>query len=221
MSFEKIFVLDSEGNIEINPLAKQIPEYKMVLMKDKGSEGDYDGRRKLKSKKEFLYIYHMCDPRSLCYNLGQIDKEIVAKKTAGLPEDWKESDFIIDAIVRYKLDIILTATGNSYYAAEKGLFSVAEDIKYLQDENENLKSELREELKKMRAMRDTADRVTAIAEITNLIKTITDNQKNMSTVIQSLPKLKQTVDELAAKYAEEGGGSARIHGGGTLGNREA
>jgi len=59
----KLFELDIDTNeIKLNrPWLWMVPEFADLLRRDKGSPSDYDGRRKLKAKKEFTYIYFMVD----------------------------------------------------------------------------------------------------------------------------------------------------------------
>lgn len=41
------------------PWLGTIPEFSVLIKRDKGSDGDYDGRKKLKATKEITYIYYM------------------------------------------------------------------------------------------------------------------------------------------------------------------
>lgn len=225
MSFDKIFKLTGSGKdieIEISPTAKEIPEFKQIIWKDKGSKGDYDGRLKHQAKRIFLYIYYVADPRSTCANLALTDRKNKARSLAGLEEDWKETQLIVAAIVVYKDLLELSATANSYYAAEKALYALAEDIKWAHEECENHKTLLRAKIKEANSKSTVGlVDVAAMKEYSAIVTALSKAQDTLADLIERLPKLKKTVDELAAKFAEEGGGKARIHGGRELGNREA
>jgi len=221
MSLDRILTLKGT-DVEIHPMAKLVPEYKMIIMKSEPVKGDNDGRKKIQAKKEFLYIYHLIDPRSICSNLPYSQRREKARITAGLDEDWKESQFVTAAVLRYKEDILLSATGNSYYAAERSLFSVAEDVKWLQEECDGVKSNLRDKLKQLKKNNTLALEDTALVnEVVAMIDNISSTQKKILAIIKDMPAMKVVVEDLYNKYAQEGGGKVRIHGGGDLGNREA
>lgn len=81
-----------------------IKEFKELLVRDKGSVGDADGRKKLQATKEFTFIYHYCDYGSKFINYSEKDKLAACLSNAGLPPDTKiEKDkALLDAIEVYK-----------------------------------------------------------------------------------------------------------------------
>lgn len=58
----KLFEIDENFQIRPNKVwIAMIPEFKALLDRDKGGKGDSEGRKKLKSRREFIYIYMVCD----------------------------------------------------------------------------------------------------------------------------------------------------------------
>lgn len=221
MALDELFEFKGSGNIVISKQAKTIPVYKRIITKDKGSEGDSDGRLKKRAIAEILYVYHMVHPGSVCKNLGYAEKKRQAIKEAGLPADWKEQDYITEAIVAYEAHIELSALGNSYYAAERSMFSVAEDIKFLQDTTDNLKYLIREKIKVINNLTvDSIEDTALVKELLTLTKELSKVQSEIADNITKLPKMKAVVDDLSLKFAEEGGGKIKPVGGGEIGNRE-
>lgn len=221
MAFNDLFRVTIAGGLTISEEAKAIPEYRRLISRDKGSKGDGDGRRKEQSKRELLYMYHMVHPASICANLPYKEKKALAIKTAGLEPDWKEDIDVTKAIDRYQEDIELTSIGNSYYAAERSMFSTASDIKFLQEQADNLKSLLRAKsnelnTNKIQNLEDTG----LIKEVLGLIKELSTIQSEILKNIEKLPKAKSIVDLLATKFAEEGGNKIKVVGDRELGNRE-
>lgn len=47
-----------------NPELKAIPIFRDIIARDRGSEGDSQGRKKLQATKEFAWIYYIYDPMS-------------------------------------------------------------------------------------------------------------------------------------------------------------
>jgi len=100
----KLFSL-KEGDIIINKLEiLTVPTFTTILRRDKGSDGDSTGRKKLQAFKEFAYIYHMGDVKSLPNRNGYTSKAAVAysKDAAGLSVDWVADSVIKDAIRIYR-----------------------------------------------------------------------------------------------------------------------
>lgn len=49
---------------EPNPELRSIPVFRDIITRDRGSEGDSQGRKKLQATKEFAWIYYVYDPMS-------------------------------------------------------------------------------------------------------------------------------------------------------------
>ena len=99
----KLFTIH-EGNIVINKVEiLTIPTFKHILRRDKGSEGDSDGRKKYWAFKEFAYIYHIADYKSVPNRNGYnyTKARDYAIKKAGLPLDYKPDATVQQAIKDY------------------------------------------------------------------------------------------------------------------------
>lgn len=78
--------------------------FKKILKRDRGSEGDAQGRLKLWAFKEFTYIYMICDYDAYpnIHGLDEEEAKLYAKKIAKLPDLWDEDDEIKDAIDEFR-----------------------------------------------------------------------------------------------------------------------
>jgi hypothetical protein len=91
----KLFELDEAKMVKINkPWILLIPEFAALYRRDKGSAGDYDGRKKLRTFKEFTFIYFYVDFRSPISSWEPEEKRKEALYYANLTE--KEIDSEID-----------------------------------------------------------------------------------------------------------------------------
>jgi hypothetical protein len=102
MSYRLFSIQD--GNIVINKIEiLTIESFKTILRRDKGSPGDVDGRKKLKAFREFAYIYHMADYKSVPNRNGYTyaKSRAYAIDKAGLPIDYKPDSVVKDAIKDY------------------------------------------------------------------------------------------------------------------------
>jgi len=79
-----------------------IPQFAKLIRRDKGSAGDYDGRRKLKTIKEFTFIYHISDPRSPLENFQEDERREKSLQYAELEEKDIDDD-VMDALSEYEL----------------------------------------------------------------------------------------------------------------------
>ena len=99
----KLFSL-RDGEIVINKIEiLTIPCFTNILRRDKGSQGDSSGRKKLQAFKEFAYIYHMADVKSLPSRSGYKYKMAAeySKEKAGLDDNWKADDLVNEGIAVY------------------------------------------------------------------------------------------------------------------------
>jgi hypothetical protein len=84
----RLFILDeSMTSVELNKeWIHLVPEFSALIRSDKGSAGDYDGRKKLKARREFAYIYFMLDFTSPLRYMDEFDRREAAMQMAGLTE---------------------------------------------------------------------------------------------------------------------------------------
>lgn len=79
-----------------------VPPFKKLVSRDRGSDGDSDGRKKFKAIKEFTYIYHLVDPRSPIESLQPYEREQKALQYAELTE--KNIDAaVLEALSEYEV----------------------------------------------------------------------------------------------------------------------
>ena len=56
----KLFTMDANLKVELNKAELLlIPEFSALIRRDRGSEGDHDGRKKFHARKEFTFIYFL------------------------------------------------------------------------------------------------------------------------------------------------------------------
>lgn len=82
----------------------QIKEVKEILVRDRGSDGDSDGRKKLFAYKELGAVYWMADYRSPGRMRGYEGKDLIndAIRNYDLPVDWMPDDVVLSLIELYK-----------------------------------------------------------------------------------------------------------------------
>ena len=111
-----------------------------IIARDKGSEGDYRGDKKLQARREFTFIYHFVGFRSKYRKYGDVEREMIAKVESGLPPDYKhlKDEKMVKAILcyveiqesLYGVDMIKAAyrAGNATTAYLKGVdYSLKDD----------------------------------------------------------------------------------------------
>ncbi len=93
----EIFKIEDEAPI-LNPEMRMIKEFKAIIMRDRGSAGDREGRKKTMASKELAFIHFKYHPSSNfkeLYKPSEIDSYI--KKHLELPEDWVEDKVVKEA----------------------------------------------------------------------------------------------------------------------------
>lgn len=228
-AFNTLFVLNSYGELEINKLeVRKIPEYDILFKRDRGSDGDYNGSKKLIACAEIYYIYLVYDVRSIYYNLPLEQRKLKAIKDCKFKDTWKETKELDNAILRYKEDFKLSAAGMAYVVAEKSYRTFTKDTQDLLEELVDNKNMLNN-LLKVHKNRDTGTGLklkddfaltTRVQEIAAVINEIVKAQGQIMANIKSFASLGDAVKLLATKFIEEGGNLKVPVGGGDLGNRE-
>jgi hypothetical protein len=98
------FKFESGELILDKPELALYPEFSTLIKRDKGSEGDVDGRKKKKAFAEFTYIYFTTDfgsyPNKHGFNPKQIHEYAV--DMAKLPRDYKPDSEVKDAMNCYR-----------------------------------------------------------------------------------------------------------------------
>lgn len=83
----RLFTIDNNYQVELNKeWITLIPEFNALLRRDKGSEGDYRGDKKLKARREFTFIYFDLDFTSPIREWEEFERREEAMKYAGLVE---------------------------------------------------------------------------------------------------------------------------------------
>ncbi len=222
MENRELFSIDENGLLIINRVeARQIKEFKEILSNDKGSEGDYDGRRKYQAFKEFMYIYHMASPKSIYRDLPDKAKKSRAILEAGLGKEWKETQLIKDAVQEYKKVFELSGSEHAYFNASKGLYSIGEDIALFNEANARTRDKIRKLKLEIESGNDTPDQ---LEQKEYMLDKLTENlSKNTQEVVKLssiLPSAYKALEDLYEKMRKESEGKKKIFGGGEIGSRE-
>lgn len=90
----RLFTINEDDyTVELNkPWIMLIPEFAVLLRRDKGSEGDYRGDKKLKARREFSFIYFDLDFTSPIREWDEHDRRQEAMRYAGLEEKDIDND---------------------------------------------------------------------------------------------------------------------------------
>lgn len=112
--------------------ARAIEVFAKIIRRDRGSEGDHDGRFKQKACKELAWIYHVCDPGSPYFQVSQEYREEVVTKAIFKEEpDWKPDEVVQEGLETYQ-EII---TSPSIRLLKSAMRSIDELEKYFNNVN--------------------------------------------------------------------------------------
>ena len=222
MENRSLFTIDDDGNLVINKIeARDITEFRKILQRDKGSEGDYDGKKKFQAFKEFMYIYLIADPGSILRDLPIDEKKERARKQAKLNEDWKEDVLIKESILVYGDVLALSGSEHAYYNASRGLYSIGEDLELFNKANDRTRKKivkLELEIEDGNLTPDELER--KVYELDKLTENLSKNTQEIVKLSNLLPNAYKGLEDLYAKMRKEQEGKKNLYGGGELGNRE-
>lgn len=216
-TFDNLFSQTPSGELILNKKELRLHHTLGDIVKDMTAKKD--------GLKHMGYVYLMADPKSEYFHLNEEQKDEQARKHLGLTDGWKPSQVMLAGIEYYREMVDLTATGKSFSAANKALYETGEDIQELGENITYLKILARKKLKVIKAQETSsepqeAEQLILIREVTALYDEILTIQEKIKKFINDLPKLIETVEKLAIKWANEEGNKREVYGGGTVNNRE-
>jgi hypothetical protein len=126
--------------------------------------------------KEFAYIYHVADPRSLANIKGESEKDahVTATSLVGLDTDWKPSQDVTNAIMYYRTE--MTHVGSDV------VLELLKTFKYNKDVIEQVRRSIGDTLSKGKLSKDQA------AEILGLIQTTIKLARDIPGLVRDLNK---------------------------------
>lgn len=118
----KLFEIDENFQVTPNKVwINMIPEFAILIKRDKGSKGDTEGRKKLKARRELVYIYMMQDFGAPIRDYEGSEKHKEALKYSNLTDD--DIDSVVKVAVKKYEELQLAASRplRTYKAMVKGL----------------------------------------------------------------------------------------------------
>lgn len=181
----KLITLENELPV-FNPEVRMIREFNDLLVRDKGSKGDADGRKKYIAIKELTYVHFMAYYNSefiASYSEEERPKRI--KESIGLPTDWKPDAKVELAVLKYK-ELNSTPTMDSLTETKESLFSANKIIKLLR---RRLESKLQDLENVMQTSTDEDVEKT-------ISKTLEDTMKMYDQIMKTAEKMPVTVETI-------------------------
>jgi len=119
----ELFKITENYDVELNKeWLLLIPEFKAIIHADKGSTGDADGRKKLKARRQFGYIYFMVDFKSPIESWQFPKRHDEALRYTGLEEKDVSNALVKAAYQKYEEIQLADARAlRTLAAARKGL----------------------------------------------------------------------------------------------------
>lgn len=203
---------------------RAVSEFKSILDRDKGSDGDHDGRKKHRAFKEFFYIWWVCDIKSPGTRAGYNDKELHLQgiKEARLESDYKPDKVIKDAISYYK------DNQNEMLVSSSAVSSLIKGVRLSNKIVQRIIASMEKVLEMEEGEDEERERMIAAGEIPTPIDLVAmagrthallAQYDQLSGIASKTPKLLSTLEELESKLKAEITGNNTVRGGHKKGNR--
>lgn len=203
---------------------RNIAPFKALLERDKGSDGDNDGRKKYRAFKEFYYIWYTTDVRSPGVIAGYTDKELHIKaiKESRLEDTYKPDKLVKEATSYYRAEQEeLLVSSNAVINLIKAVRlsdvltkrMVVSMEKILEEEKE--KDDIRQEKINNK---ETVEPVNLVEEAQRTAALLGQFDQVIK-LSEKIPKILPTLEALQKKLKVEESGSETIRGGGKKGSR--
>ena len=188
----RLFTINDTNQVELNkPWVMLVPEFANLLRRDKGSDGDYRGDKKLKAIKELTFIYFDLDFTSPIREWEEFERRQEAMRYADLTEA-DIDDKVMEAHAQY--DAMLLGSSRSLKTLKAVEVSLDQLDRYFEEIDFQATDKKGELLH------------SASQYLTNLEK---------------LGKAYSAVEAFKKRVAEELKGDASIRGQNTLGRKES
>lgn len=215
---EDIFTLEN-GLLVINKdYVRGIPEFKVILEKDRGSEGDADGRKKFMANKKFMYIYIVASMFSYANKAGYNDKQLheAGIREAKLESNYKPDQEVKEAIVRYReIQIEMFPTLKIINSILVGLRIGENIITSITTSMEATLVMQEDIIAKKRADNEPIDLAQTMATTNGLMDQLTQILK----IAKQVPDSVETIKGLEERLKKEMSGTNISRGGKEIGNR--
>lgn len=219
----KIFKIENHILVIDKDEIRLIPEFKELLVRDKGKGGNDRGSKTI-CYKEFKYIYFVADYKSPYVDYPDKEREKYSREDAGLENDWKVDSAIRLAIDKYK-KLQETPSIRILNSLQRGLMlssqvvdNVCNDIQYLLDESKsdlvNLQGSEETDPIKLKELKKAA-----ILKQMEYSQALVSNLTTLQELGAKVPKTLLGIENLAERVRKETEGDNTVRGGGKKGNR--
>lgn len=178
---------DKGTYVSVSPDLKLISEFNEIIKRDKGSEGDSQGRRKLRASREFAYIYHFNDYRSPYQRYSEKERHERLKKDLDLGEKW-DVDSVIRVAQQKYIELNHTPAIQALMEARQTLNTSAE-----------VNRKIREQI--MRVMDEDELDPETLQQANNLLEKTLDNNTKIPKVLTQI----EGMEEKVKKQEQESG----------------
>lgn len=186
--YYELFKIEGGEVVPLTSREATIKEVRQILLRDKGSNGDSDGRKKLFAYKELGAVYWIADFRSPGRMSGYEGEDLIqdAIKNFDLPATWQPDDVVNNLIKRY------AANKDGGVAAEV-LTEIASTFNLMLKTIRSIRERL---IVKLNAANVTdAELKESIAMANELLKLASDIPKKTKEIELAKEMLKQTEDD--------------------------
>lgn len=204
-----LLTVDNDFEVSISPEALELKVFKAIVTRDKGSKGDFDGRKKFRAKKEFAYIFNMVHPDSPFASLEPALRTKRLKEELFYEEDWAP-DAVVNAALTLYEELITTASVRVLRTLRRTLNTtdgiiqkVIDDVQKRVDTNEH---------NKMYTNR--------VGTTTTGVSMIMDDLNQLIKLSNQIPAVLETITKQEEKVASEKAAGGRTKGGKTISERE-
>lgn len=213
-----IFTIEHGLLIIDKDYVRGIEEFRRILERDKGSEGDADGRKKFMAFKQFMYMYITSSPSAYPQKGGYSEKEahIAGIKESKLPDSFKPDKDLKIAIDKYK------EIRRELNPASKTISIIVKSLrlseKICEDINESMEEALeisRAERKKKKELGEPNNMLADLTVTNQLIEKLDQVVK----IANKLPDTIKTLEATEARLVQEEMKEQLGRGGKKIGNR--
>lgn len=188
-----------------------IKEFRDIIVRDKGSKGDNDGREKRMATKELAYIHFITYHNSeFITSYSEDERPEQIRKHLALPDGWKADALIKLACITYK-ELTSTPSSNTLVEAREALFGADKLLKIYRKKFESVLQQMDAQISGVTEEEIEKEEGRLLSLSDSYYAKIMDISKKMPDVLDTIHKLEERVKrEMLAESKGRGKGTINL-----------
>lgn len=200
----ELFLLENNQPV-LNPVLLTIPQFSRIIRRDRGSDGDAQGKRKAFASMEIAAVFWLGYYNSPIFQNEESEYITKVISYTGLPSSWEPDELVMQAVDFWKAEIDKNAALEELNEL-RGLFKTGKKV--IKASTIYLESQLEAIAVNQMSTNTSGQQVYAIDECMNVLEKV---QKIVKTIPESVAQIKKIEDTIKSNESVRGKAGREIN----------